>query len=284
MTINADNGNDLLSFNDAIIGGAVTFNMGDGNDAVEQIGTTPDENVVGGNFVINGGLGDDTITLKRLALGNNLLINDGSALTGSTVALTNVRANLDIQLFLSIFNDNVIIEGEDNASNRFQARNLVLFTGDGNDLVSVTQGIMVNCTVDTGAGDEGNGFFGVTVTDLAINTQLLVDLGTGFDNALIDNVASDVLRVFGRAGSDGIIARNISATDAVFDSAELADVIGLYDSFYNTLDVQLAGGNDQLFAGGLTVSSFARFNGGIGFNTYRDVGGNTFASLQRINI
>lgn len=281
MTINADGGDDVAMMNDAVVTGAVTFNLGGGNDTVGQYGTLHDNNIVGGNMVINGGPGDDQIILNRLAIGQNLTINDGSAVTGSKVTLGNVRANLDIRLFLSIFTDDVTIQGGDVA---FRCRNLVLFTGDGDDRVSVAQGVMMNGTIDTGAGDEGNGFYGVSVSGLTVNTKLLIDLGSGFDNAYINNVHPDTLHVFGGSGSDGVIAKNIRAIDALFSLGDSDDVVGLYGSRYAVLDLQLAGGNDLLYAGGLRASRLARFNGGPGSNTYHDVGDNTFGTLERVNI
>lgn len=284
LTVNGNEGNDTFSFYNANVAGGVTLTGGVGNDSVLQSGTVHNQNIVGGNFRFDGNEGDDLVDLRRLTLGSNLFINDGAATIGSTVTLTNLRVNLDIQLFLSIGNDLVRIQGEDNANNRFRVRDLILFTGDTRDDVLVSQGVMENLTVDTGAGEEGNGYFGVTLADLAINRVFQLDLGTGFDNAFLDNISADSVRVFGRAGSDGIIAQQITATDALFDSDTADDVIGLYDSTYSLLNVVLFDGNDQLYAGGLTVNTRARFNGGFGFNTFNDQGGNDFAVLERSEI
>lgn len=284
VTVNGEVGTDTFSLYDATIGGTTTFNGSDNADTVIQYGTTPSQNVIGGDFRINPGGADDVVNLSRLSIGSNLIISDPNAITGSTVTLTNVRTNLDVTLNLTPLADIVLMQGEDNGDNRFQVRSVFINTGNGKDTVTVNQGVMVNLIIDTGAGDEGNGEFGVRLTNLAINTRLRLDTGVGIDNVLLDNISVSVLRVFTGANNDGIIAQNITSSDAIFDTGDSNDEVGLYNSLYTQLLVTLGDGNDSLFAGALTVTNTAKFVGGGGLNTYQDNGGNFYNSLTRVNI
>lgn len=284
VTLFGNDGADTLSLNNATISGSLLYEAGVGNDSVVQFGSTPSQNLVRGDVFIRGDTGDDSVSVRRMEVRGNFTINDGPAVTGSTVSLVSLKVTRDLQLFLTIFADNVLLQGEDTSTNQFRGRNVAIFTGNGRDVVNVTNGAATNLRVDTGAEDDGNGFFGIQVTNVVVSNQLVVDSGDGFDNALVENVTANQLTVQTRGGSDGLIVRNVDVVDALFDTFDFNDVVGLYDSIYDFLSVRLGDGNDQLYAGGLTVNVSANFNGGTGANFYNDRGGNFYARLTRQNI
>jgi len=284
VIINGQGNNDTLSLFDVVVAGNVTFDGGNGNDVFVQNGVDVDDNTIGGTATIRGGNDDDTVNVRRLAVGGNFIVNDASARTRSSINLVNLRVNLDIRLILTSLADNVVLQGEDNGPNRFQARTVVINTFEAADTVQVSNGIMTNLRINTGTGNEGGGFFGVQVTNVTAGNQVFVDTGPGLSNLLLDNIRTDSLRVFTGDQSDGVIAQNMDVANAFFDTGESDDVVGLHSSVYDFLVVNLLGGDDQLHASGLTVTVRAEFNGGAGVNTYFDQGGNSYNRLIRRNI
>lgn len=283
-SIDGGTGDDTFSMYDATVGVNVTYFGGNNDDTFVQSGTSPTANAVGGSVLITPSSGDDTTTVFRMAVGQDFTVNDGSAVLGSTVSLTNLRTSRDITLNLSIRRDVVALVGENNTTSRFQSRNVTINTGDGNDDVTVNQGIMTNLSVNTGNGNEGGGFYGIELTNLAINTQLFVNTGAGFDNTFLQNINVKNLGVFNPDQSDGVIAQTITATNFVFTMSDSNDVVGVYGSTIANLAVYLLGGNDQLYVGTTKTTASTFFDGGTGFNTFNDVGGNTFVNLTRTNI
>lgn len=285
VNISAGDGNDLFAFDDATVGGDFTFGGGNGFDRFVSTGTDPDNNAVFGSVVLNPGGANDSISINRMAVGANFTINDGAATSSSNVNIVNIRVNLDILMNLSIFADNVVLTGEDNGANRFQARNVQINTGNGVDRVQVDRGIMVDLIVSTGIGAEQiNGAAGVNVTNLNVNNRVYVDTGDGNDIAFLNLINTDTLRVYAQSGADRITANNISATDALYNTLGGQDFLGLHDSTYFFLSAFLGDDNDTLQIRSLKVTNSALFDGGSGVNTYQNQGGNTFNSLQRRNI
>lgn len=282
--VSANVGNDELAMYDMRVDGDVIFYGGDGDDTFTAEGLATADNFVARAVLIDMGWGEDTITATRTTIGDSLLIYDGGATVGSTVTLTSLSVDRSVRMYLSIMADTVVIRGTDNGVNRFRTDDLVVFTGDTADDVTIENAVLSNLTVDTGAGDEGNGFFGIELRNLAVAYNFWVNSGDGFDNILIEDSTGSVIRVFGGNGSDGMIARNITAFDAVYDSGELGDVVGLYDSDYERLVVGLFGGMDSLYAGNLTVSRAATFDGGADDDTFIDRGGNSFVASNKVSI
>jgi hypothetical protein len=286
VNVSGNDGSDVFSLYNATIGGSLTFNGGNGDDSFVSTGTSHSSHVVGGSVLISPGAGNDATNMRRLAVGQNLTVNDGQALTKTRVGLVNVRVNLDITLNLSIRKDVVNLRGEDTGSNRFQARNVVINTGNGGDQVVVDKGIMLNVTVSTGEGDDrANTAYGARLTNLAVNDRFYLDTDGGRDSAFIKNVSADVFRVYTLAGDDSVTADIIEARDALFDTGDGADVVGIHDaSTYRILSIFLGANDDILRARSVIVTSDTLFDGGLGFNTFTDQGGNSFASLTRVNI
>jgi len=286
VDISGNDGSDVFSLNDAVIGGNLNVNGGNGADSFNSVGTNHNTNIVGGSVTITPGADNDATNIRRLAVGQGILVNDGQALNLTRVSLVNVRVNLDITLNLSIRKDVVNLLGEDTSSQRFQARNVVINTGDGTDQVTVDKGIMLNVTVSTGNGDDRfASAYGARLTNLAVNDRLYLDTGDGADSAFINNINADVFRVYGLKGNDFITANNSVARDALIDTGDGADRVGLHDSStYRLLSVYLDANDDELEARNVTVTQDTLFDGGTGFNTFTDQGGNSFASLTRVNI
>jgi hypothetical protein len=286
VNISANDGSDAFSLYNATIGSNFTFNGGNGPDSIAITGSDHDDSIIGGSVFINPGAGNDSTNIRRTAIGQSITINDGQAASLTRVGLVNVRVNLDITLNLSIRKDIVNVVGEDTTSNRFQARNVVVNTGNGIDQVLVDKGIMRNVTVSTGDGDDRpSTAFGARMTNLAINDRLYLDTGTGHVSAFIKNINTDVFRVYTLSGNDSVTANNIQAGDALFDTGDGNDFVGIHDaSTYSVLTILLGSNDDDLEARLVTVTSDTTFNGGLGFNTFTDQGGNSFASLTRVNI
>lgn len=284
VVVYANAGNDTFGMYDAVIGGDLVYYGDFGDDAFVVDGTTTADAIVGRTIHIDMGWGDDTINISRLAVRDSMTVFDGGATVGSTVTLTSLDIDRSLRMYLSIGADNVVIRGDDNAANRLLTDDLVVFTGDTADNVTIENVGATNITLDTGAGDEGNGFFGIELRNLTVAQQLWVHSGDGFDNVLLENSTAGVVRLFTGAGSDGVIARNLDAVDAVFDSGELGDVLGLYDSNYERLVVGMYAGSDRLYIGNVRVTRGATFDGGEGDDFYLGQGGNDFAASNRVGI
>lgn len=283
LNVNGNDGSDTLVMFDAIIGGSLTFVGGNGNDRFNSSGTDTDDNVVGGSVQLTPGSGNDSISIFRMAVGGNFRVDDGSADTQTNVGIVNLRANLDIIMNLSIRRDEVILRGE-SPSVRFQARNVTVNTGNGWDNVQVRYGTMENLTVSTGDGNEGSfSDPGVRISFLGIGNSLLLDLGNGTDAAYLGDLTSTTLRVDGQDGADKVVANNLTVDEAVFSMLGGDDFVGLHESDYDELSVFLEDDDDILQVRNLDVDVRTTFNGGLGFNTFQDQGGNTFARLNRTN-
>lgn len=284
VNVSGDDGNDTLVMYDAIIGGNLTFVGGNGNDLFNSGGTDTRKNVVGGSVQLTPGAGNDSISVFRLAVGGNFRVDDGSAVTQTNVGIVNLRANLDIIMNLSVRQDVVNLRGE-SSSVRFQARNVIINTGDGWDIVDLRNGTMQNLTISTGAGNEGNTATpGVRLNFLGIGTTLLLDTGDGDDHAYLGNVTAKTLQVDAQGGADRVVANNLTVDNAVYTTSGGNDFVGLHESRYRTLEVYLEDDDDTLQVRNLTTTVDTLFNGGLGFNTYRDQGGNSLRSLTRVNI
>lgn len=283
VNVGGNDGNDTLVMYDAIIGGDLTFLGGNGDDLFNSGGTDTDDNVVGGSVQLTPGAGNDSISVFRLAVGGNFRVDDGSAVTQTNVGITNLRANLDILMNLSIRRDVVVLRGE-SASVRFQARNVIINTGDGWDNVNVRWGTMENLTVSTGNGNEGSSsVVGVSLTFLGIGTTLLLDTGSGVDAAFLSNITVETMQVDTGDGADRVVANNMEVDDAIFTTSFGNDFVGLHESRYETLEVYLEEDDDVLQVRNLTTTRDTFFDGGLGFNLYRDQGGNSLRSLTRVN-
>jgi len=284
VNVSGGDDNDTLVLYNATVSGNLTFFGGNGSDLFNSSGTTTGNNVVGGSVQLTPGAANDTINIFRMAVGSNFRVDDGSAATLTRVSIVNLRVNLDILMNLSIVRDVVTLQGEDTTT-RFQARNITINTGDGNDSVNLRYGTMTNLTVSTGTGSEINGTNpGVGLNFLGIGNQLLVDTGSGNDVLFLGNITANSLEVDTQSGSDRAVANNLNVQDAVYSTLDGDDFVGLHESNYDNLSVFLEDDDDTLQVRNLDVDVRTTFNGGLGFNTFDNQGGNTFAHLTRTNI
>lgn len=284
VIVYANSGNDTFGMFDASIGGDLIFYGDVGNDTFIADGTTTADAVVQRAVLVDMGFGDDIFTAERISVRDGFTLFDGGATVGSTVTLTSLNVDRDVRMYLSIGADNVVIRGEDNGANRFFADDLVVFTGHTADTVTIENALVTNLTLDTGAGDEGNGFFGIELRNLAVTDTLWVNSGEGFDNILLEDSSAGVIRLFSGAGSDGVIARNLNAVDAVFDAGDELDIFGLYDSDYERLVVGMYAGDDLLYLGSVRVTRAATFDGGDDDDTFRDRDDNDFQASNQVSI
>jgi len=283
LNVSGSNGNDTLVQYNAIVGGNLTFLGGNGRDAFNSSGTTTGNNAVGGSVQLTPGGGDDSISILRMSVGGNFRVDDGSADFQTNVAITNLRANLDILMNLSIRKDVVTLRGEDGAT-PFQGRNITINTGNDVDRVDVRDGTMVNLTVTTGASsDRTSSKPGVSLNFLSIDNKLLLDTGDGNDWVFLGNITADSLEVDAQDGNDKVVANNLNVHDAVYSMFGGDDFLGLHESTYRNLDVFTSDDDDVLQVRNLTTTRDTTFNGGLGFNTYQDQGGNSLKSLTKVN-
>jgi hypothetical protein len=286
VNINGNNSSDTLALYDATISGSLTFNGGNSNDRFISTGTSTQTNLVGTNVQLTPGPGNDTADVFRMAVGGNFRIDDGSAVAGSTVKLVNLRANADIIMNMSIKRDFVQVLGENDSTARFQARNVIINTGDDDDRVFIEDGVMVNLTLTTGNGSEIalDGTAGVRLVGLGVNTDLDVDTGDADDIIFMNFVSAKNLQFYTQNGNDSLTANNITVTQsAVYESFDGVDFLGLHDSKYSKLTIKLDDGDDTLQVRSLNVTQSAFFNGNLGTNIYQDQGGNVFAILTKLN-
>lgn len=277
-------GDDTMVLFNATVSGNLTFTGGNGNDRFNSSGTTTANNVVGGSVQLTPGGGDDRISIFRMAVGSNFRVDDGSAVTVTTVSIVNLRVNLDVLMNLSIRRDVVRYEGED-VDTHFQARNITINTGDGIDYVAMRFGTMLNLNVTTGTGDDTNGLNpGLRFNFLTIHNRLFVDSGSGNDRIFFGDIVVDVLEVDTQTGSDKVVANFVDVLEAIFSTFDGDDFVGLHESNYDELSVFLGDDDDILEVRNLDVDVRTTFDGGLGFNRLQNQGGNTFARLTRTNI
>jgi hypothetical protein len=283
VNVNASSGDDTIGLYDATVTDDVTVYAGDGDDTFVQDGTSLGANVIGGQLLLNMATGDDSVVASRLNVGR-ATITDPIATTGTSVSLNNVHAVRDVEMFLSVNDDNVSVTGEDTGANAFTAANVAIHTGNGDDSITVDMANVGNLSLFSGEGNEGGGFYGVQLTNLNVTNDLTVDTAGGLDNVLLQAVAASTINVRTGNDSDGLIVQNATATDAVFDTDIEGDVVGLYDSAFDDLAISLAAGVDQLYLSNVTANVSATIDGGDDSDDLFDLGGLSLNGLTRVSI
>jgi hypothetical protein len=209
-------------------------NLGDGDDftaisanvgSLDSKGNTKK----GGVANINLGNGNNAAAFGDGNVADDLLISGGNGSDDACVSDVNVRDLLAVQLGNGDENDAdienfnaghaLVTTGVGNDKVRLEnfnlKRELVVSTGNGNDQVDVEDFTAQNVTVDTGAGNDGEGGVRgdispavsvngpVTVAFADISKTLVLVTGSGNDFATINNVdAHDIVFDTG-SGDDG---------------------------------------------------------------------------------
>jgi len=209
-------------------------NLGEGDDFTAisaNVGTFNPNGTTkkGGVAIINAGNGTNGVAFGNGTLSDDLLIFGGNGNDNACVSNVFVRDLLTVQLGNGNENDvdivgfsaghAVVTTGNGDDQVRMAefdlSRELVVSTGSGDDQVDIELFDAQNVTVDTGAGNDGEGgpreaispevsIFGpVTVANADISRTLVVVTGSGNDFATINNVdAHDIVFDTG-SGDDG---------------------------------------------------------------------------------
>jgi hypothetical protein len=135
---------------------------------------------------------------------------------------------------------------------------LVVNTGDGDDF---TQGIALRVGGSFRHNDP-SGINEAFIGSLIVGRDAFVITGSERDIVTLVGIRSNLLHVNTLGGDDDVT---------------------INDSIGNLLHVFLSGGNDRLSVGASRANREALFDGGSGFDTFVDLGGNFFARQRRVN-
>jgi hypothetical protein len=274
-------GNDRFHLNGMQMDGDLQFYGGDGDDDVFIDGHPSADGIVG-RVLLDMATGDDTIFVRSTPMGSLLVRDPIGVTTGSQVQLQELTVANQIELFLSIQDDNVEVRG---LSANLTAQDMAIHTGNGNDQVAIDGLTVSSLTVFTGEGNEGGGFYGVTINNVNATGLLLVNTGGGDNNVLLDTVNAGTLSVSGGIGHDGIIVQDATATDAIFSALDDGDVIGIHGTYVlHDLYVYLGAGDDLLVMSTTHIDNTARLDGGGGANSFINLAGNVLPHLTRVSI
>jgi hypothetical protein len=278
--------------NDSVWIAGSNFAFGEG--AIPADGGKPDGGFdVNGNVALNLGEGRDTINANRLRARHNVYVTDEPTAQSATINFDAFAIGNDLFIITSTGADSVFLTGGAMQGNPiFTARNVYVSTGARNDQVYIVGGAVANLDLATGQGDEGNGHFGVVISNFSATNNLFIDTGAGFDNVGLGAfypspldysgpITARNLRIVTGSGSDGLIVTNTTAVDAWFDTGVARDLAGVYDSTFDNLRVFLADGNDDLYAGGVTANILAELDGGLGNDVFIEPSPNNFKKLTR---
>jgi hypothetical protein len=297
LTIDTADDNDTLQARNVVVKLA-TILMGEGNDSItlDGNGELGDPNFVpgvttGAALTIGMGNGENSVSLEKLnAQSLSLILGDDQDTVSLKKSTITKRTDINAQngansieleevtskslgISLGLGNDEVSLDkvtttgrtvigdsfGNDSVElNEVTAKSLGVSLGVGNDELSLTD-VTVAKSIDLAAG-EGND----VITLLRIIAKSLdVWLDGGDDELSLDNVAiTKCASLSGGLGNDSMVLDGVSA---------------------QTLKVSLGVGDDDISLEHVLVGKTATIDGGIGDNVYTDLGGNTFAKLNRKN-
>jgi hypothetical protein len=108
--------------------------------------------------------------------------------------------------------------------------------------------------MQTGAGDEGNCFFGIVVCDSTIANSLLINSGSSFENILLGSVVAHSVAMDTSTGYDGVIVLYCDIDQLAIDTGDEDDVAGIHDSVFEQLEIDLGNDIDNLWLGNVTVT------------------------------
>jgi hypothetical protein len=274
-------GDDHLTLNGMQMDGDVLFYGGDGDDDVFIDGHFTADGIVG-QMLLDMSTGDDTILVRSTPMGSLHIRDPIGVTTGSQVRLEGLTVANEIEMFLSIQDDNVEVRG---LGDDLRAEEVAIHTGNGDDQIEIEDLNIGSLSLFTGEGNEGGGFYGITLTNVNATGLVQVDTGGGDNHVLLVAVNASKLSVSGGVGHDGVIVQDCSALDAIFSGFDDGDVIGIHGtSIGHDLYVFLGGGDDLLVMSSTHVGGTAWLDGGGGTNTFLSLGGNSLPHLTRLSI
>jgi Ca2+-binding RTX toxin-like protein len=251
LATRTDNANDGL--NDTLNGGA-------GNDIL----------TVGGGFdTVDGGENNDLLIVNYATETSSMSMNGPATITdfsNTSVTFSNIER---FDVTLGSGNDNVVLlEGDDTING-----------GSGNDRLDTAAGAAVvngGAGVDTWAANLSALTTGVTVN---LNTALLQNIG---NNSSLTSI--EALVVIGGSGNDSFLTRSINANENINDSVNGGggdDIIRVGGGF-DTVDGGF-GGDDLLIIGYATETSSLSMNGASQLTDFSNTTV-SFSNFERFNV
>ncbi len=226
-------------------------------------------NVTTKNLALSTGVGNDQVLLENSTVSVSAILNTGFGNDSVDLENTNVGSLSSLlgpgddqftANHVSISGPTTIDGGKDNDTVDFgnvSAMNLNVFLFTGDDQLTLNH---VTAKVATLNGGDGNDT--LNVTDLTC-TQCFVNGGNGNDQLNLTSIDVTVkgFNVDAGAGNDSVALNGINAAK---------------------LNVVLNYGTDSISVQNATIAGAASYFGGPGFDTFTDLGGNTFGSVSHV--
>jgi hypothetical protein len=218
MEVRMEGGDDVVTFTNVAIANDLYVNLGEGNDRV-LTGATP--TMVGASVAIEGGMGNEVVSLTNWMVGGDLSINGEGGVLNATLAGVSTGFNTTligdsaadiIRLSRCFTGEATWIESKEGADRVTVADHsgldLFVNTDVGNDTISLTN-IEVQQDIGVFTGTQNDS---VSMVNVISGKNLVVSLDSGNDSfygQLVD-VAFDAIFEWG-VGTDTFTDRGISA-------------------------------------------------------------------------
>jgi uncharacterized protein YraI len=222
VDIRMEKGDDIVNFHAMRIANDLFVEMGEGNDRVLAHAATP--STVGANMSVYGGLGNDTVQLNRITVGEDLKIEGGWGALQSRIVDSTLRKSLTV--IADDLADSVIVH------NTRVTLDTSIETKGGADHVELTDIAAFSLNVNT----DANGIAGrdqVYLTRVSTREDIGVYTGAGDDYAqMIDVNSGKSIKVSMDVGNDRLyMVRVRAATDAVFEGGSGFDTVDYQSVF-----------------------------------------------------
>jgi hypothetical protein len=193
------------------VGGNLSIVTGKGGSYVDV------ENVVAvGLLNMQGGEGSDVVAAVNSKFADAKIATGGG---NDAVGLVDLDLNSELVVDTGAGNDDLTVaffsagQGKGPTSWTRGAGRLTIRTGDGADVVDITDFAVDQARVDTGSGDDGDIFFPVLIANATISGSLTVNTGAGNDFVAVLGASLGQLSVDTGAGNDGTPDQPVQISD-----------------------------------------------------------------------
>jgi hypothetical protein len=250
----------------------VIIDTGSGADSVDMQNFD-----IGDDLIVHTGSGMDRVEVEAGDIGDDLVIHTGDH--DDTVAVGAFSADDVITVLLGSGNDELTLVD-------FDAADVLVDTGSGNDgsptagsPITVAEAhIFGDLTILTGDGNDL-----VAVSDVTAEDDLVLNLGSGNDEAsLVDLVLGDDLTAVLGSGMDDLLLNNVDVDDRAFiDAGSGDDTVTIEASSAAEARILMgSGNNDRLTINASSVTGLAFLRGGPGNNDTLEIVVSTFGDLD----
>jgi hypothetical protein len=292
LTIRTNGGDDYVTVSDLDLSGTLRIETGAGYDEV-RVGPVEDYFETGNYY------GD-------VSIGKDLRINTGSEddevyVQGDGSYETSIGRTLDIRT--QDGDDEVVVRAHGGGGTLDIDGNLLIQTGDGDDIAGITSTtdsqltLDGNATIKTGAGDDDVGVQAADGSTLDIDGYVTIETGAGYDLVRV-NARDGVLHLRDRltietgAGDDEVYIEALGGGSVSIEGQTKVDLGGGGDDlrvrgsgtvdFLGRFKVNAQGGDDYVYANGdVYFHDDATFDGGNGYDEI-DPYGATFLDTRKI--